>query len=86
MAEVHYAVIQHDGGWAYRLGDVISETFASHDEAVVAAESAAARQRTPGDAVEIEYEDGDGRWHRERSAGDDRPDASVDPDPSRRRR
>ncbi|MBN8943311.1 MAG: DUF2188 domain-containing protein [Rhizobiales bacterium] len=84
MPEVHYAVIQHDGGWAYRLGEVISETFASRDEALVAAESAAARQRTPGEAVEIEYEDGDGRWHKERSAGDDRPEATVD-DATRRR-
>ncbi|QCI67766.1 DUF2188 domain-containing protein [Phreatobacter stygius] len=81
MAELHYQIVQHDGGWAYKLGDVISETFASHDEAVIAAEGVAARQHRPGEPVDIEYEDGDGRWHKEHSSGDDRPDVRVDDAP-----
>ena len=31
MPKVTYHIIEHDGGWAYRVGDVISETFPSHD-------------------------------------------------------
>ena len=27
MPKVTYHIIEHDGGWAYRVGDVISETF-----------------------------------------------------------
>ncbi len=31
MSHVTYTVVEHDGGWAYKLGDVFSETFASKD-------------------------------------------------------
>jgi hypothetical protein len=41
MTEVTYRIVQHDGGWAYRLGDTFSETFPSHDAARAAAERAA---------------------------------------------
>jgi len=37
MAEVKYKIVEHDGGWAYKLGDVFSETFPSHDAALRAA-------------------------------------------------
>ena len=43
MTEVVYKIVEHDGGWAYKVGDVLSETFASHDEALQAARSAAER-------------------------------------------
>ena len=33
MPKVTYHIIEHDGGWAYRVGDVISETFPSRDDA-----------------------------------------------------
>ncbi len=26
MTELTYEIVQHDGGWAYKLGDVFSET------------------------------------------------------------
>mgnify|MGYP006211561437 CR=1 FL=1 len=29
MAHVTYRIVEHDGGWAYKLGDSFSETFAS---------------------------------------------------------
>ncbi len=47
MNTVHYEVVQHDGGWAYKVGDVRSERYANHDEARAAAERAAADQRRP---------------------------------------
>jgi hypothetical protein len=40
-AEVHYQLVEHDGGWAYTLGGVYSEAFARHAGAVTAARRAA---------------------------------------------
>jgi hypothetical protein len=78
MARVTYEIVEHDGGWAYKVGDVFSEPFPSHDEARRAAERAAGEQVVPGESAEISYEDKDGRWHDERSAGSDRPDTEVE--------
>ncbi|SDB67272.1 DUF2188 domain-containing protein [Belnapia rosea] len=77
MAKIHYKIVQHDGGWAYKLGDVFSEAFPSHDAAVAAAKRVAQEQHVPGNAAYIEYQDEKGAWHTEYSAGDDRPDADV---------
>jgi pimeloyl-ACP methyl ester carboxylesterase len=81
-AEVHvtklvYRIVQHDGGWAYKVGDVLSETFSSHEAALQAAKSAAARQELPGETTEIEFEDAAGAWHEEEAKGTDRPDTDV---------
>jgi len=78
MTDIHYHVVEHDGGWAYRLGDVFSETFPSHDAALAAARRAAAEQRVPGETEAIEFQDAQGRWRTELSDGDDRPIADVD--------
>jgi hypothetical protein len=56
---------------------VFSEAFPSHDAARRAAERAAKEQVVPGDATEISYEDREGRWHDEASAGNDRPQTDV---------
>ncbi len=77
MTLIHYRVVQHDGGWAYRLGDVFSEPFPSHRAAVAAAKRVAAEQHIPGDTTHIEYQDAAGKWHTEISDGQDRPDADV---------
>ena len=77
MSKIIYEVVEHDGGWAYRVDGVFSETFASHDLARHAAERAAHSQVVPGDAAEISYEDKEGHWHDEFSRGDDRPDTDV---------
>ena len=37
MAKVVYRVVEHDGGWAYQVDGVFSETFRSHDAARAAA-------------------------------------------------
>lgn len=78
MSTATYHVVEHDGGWAYKLGDVFSETFATRQEAHDAAEQAAAEQRAPGDDEEIEYEDEKGKWRIEHSDGRDRPSTRVD--------
>jgi hypothetical protein len=77
MAKVTYEVVQHDGGWAYRVDGVYSETFPTHDVARHAAKRAAHLQHVPGEEAEISWEDKDGRWHTEHASGDDRPDTDV---------
>ena len=37
---ITYRIVQHDGGWAYQLGDSYSETFPSHAAALAAAVAA----------------------------------------------
>jgi hypothetical protein len=77
MALIEYRVVEHDGGWAYKLGDVFSETYRSREAARHAANIAAREQQAPGDDVGIVYEDENGVWHSEVSDGGDRPITSV---------
>jgi hypothetical protein len=77
MAKITYEIVEHDGGWAYRVDGVYSEPFPSHDMARKAAERAAREQIVPGETTPISYEDRDGRWHDEVSAGRDRPETDV---------
>ncbi len=77
MTKVIYQVVEHDGGWAYKVGDVFSETFPTHEAAHAAAARAAAEQRLPGSTETIEFEDEKGKWHTETDPGDDRPSSEV---------
>jgi hypothetical protein len=78
MANVHYRVVEHDGGWAYVSQGVFSETFRSHDAAAGAARRAAAEQRAPGETAAIEYQDASGAWQVELADGGDRPTTDVE--------
>jgi hypothetical protein len=78
MSKIIYEIVRHDGGWAYQVDGVFSETFASHDQARRAAEYAAREQLVSGDRTDIAYEDKAGRWHEEVAAGDDRPETDVE--------
>ncbi|MDQ2635091.1 MAG: DUF2188 domain-containing protein [Pseudomonadota bacterium] len=77
MNKVTYEIVEHDGGWAYKLGTTYSETFASHADALAAAKIAAAEQQVAGRTEGIEYEDAAGKWHGEVAQGDDRPQTEV---------
>jgi uncharacterized protein DUF2188 len=77
MAKITYEIVEHDGGWAYRVNGVFSETFPSHDAARRAAERAAREQIVPGETSAISYEDKEGHWHDEVSAGNNRPETDV---------
>jgi hypothetical protein len=77
MANVHYRIVGHEGGWAYKAEDVFSECYATHGEARGAAERAAAAQRVPGATEDLEYQDEVGNWHEEVSQGTDRPETDV---------
>jgi hypothetical protein len=78
VARITYHIVKHDGGWAYKLGDVFSEAFGTHDAARKAAHRAAIEQQRPGETAAISWEDDQGRWHEELSKGDDRPVADVE--------
>jgi hypothetical protein len=78
MSAVKYEIVEHDGGWAYRMDGTYSETFRTHDAALHAAERVAVEQARPGDTAGIEYEDEKGRWHEEVASGEDRPQVQIE--------
>ena len=78
MAHVTYDIVEHDGGFAYKVGDVFSETFRTHREAHEAADAAAHRQQLGGNDEAIQYQDSKGQWHEEQASGGDRPDTDVE--------
>jgi hypothetical protein len=71
MSKITYEIVEHDGGWAYRVDGP------SHDLARQAAERAAHEQVVPGATTGISWEDRQGRWHAEVARGDDRPETEV---------
>jgi hypothetical protein len=77
MTDITYSIVEHDGGWAYKVGDTFSETFPSHEAALKAAQRAAGEQEQPGETEGITYEDKQAVWHQEVSSGDDRPRTHV---------
>ena len=77
MTKITYEIVEHDGGWAYRVDGVYSEPFPSRDMARKAAERAAREQIVPGETTPISYEDQERRWHDELSVGRDRPETDV---------
>jgi hypothetical protein len=77
MTRIVYEIVEHDGGWAYKLGDVYSETFANRSQAYEAAKAAAAEQRLAGRTEGISYQDEEGEWHEEVADGRDRPETDV---------
>ena len=83
MSHITYKIVEHDGGWAYTVNGVFSESFPNHAAALAAAKRAAAEQRTPGRTEVIEYETPDGRWHTETAEGSDRPETDVEDSGSR---
>jgi hypothetical protein len=77
MTHVTYRIVQHDGGWAYRVGETFSETFSTHDAARRAAVAASREQTVADQTAMIEYEDTSGTWITERADGHDRPETEV---------
>jgi hypothetical protein len=77
MSDVTYEIVEHDGGWAYKVGDVFSEPYPTHAAALKAAQLAAEEQKTPGNTEVIEFEDSQGKWHTETARGSDRPSTTI---------
>ena len=53
MAHVVYRIVEHDGGWAYRVGDTYSETYPTHEAAKAAAVQASREQKVPDENAAI---------------------------------
>jgi hypothetical protein len=77
MSEVTYEIVEHDGGWAYKVDGVFSEAFPTHAAALKAAKAAAAEQTVPGETEVIQFEDEKGKWHTETASGSDRPSTTI---------
>jgi Uncharacterized protein conserved in bacteria (DUF2188) len=77
MSEVTYEIVEHDGGWAYKVDGVFSEPYPTHAAALRAATAAAAEQKVPGETEVIEFEDTKGKWHTETASGSDRPKTTI---------
>lgn len=77
MSKIVYKIMRHDGGWAYQANGTFSEAFRTRGQAREAARLAAREQSVPGETATIEYEDANGKWHREVAEGVDRPVAVV---------
>ena len=77
---ITYHVVPHEDGWAYRLGDVFSETFPNHAAALEAAHAAAARHEAADEDRFISFQTEDGRWHHEVAGGKDRPETEISDD------
>jgi len=77
MPDITYEIVQHDGGWAYKVNGVFSEPFSTHADALAAAQAAAQGQEIHGHTETIEYEDDEGQWHTEIAGGRDRPHTVV---------
>ena len=80
MTKVVYKIVRHDGGWAYTASGTFSETYRTHDAARRAANLAAREQSSTSgeEPASIEYEDENGKWHREVVKPDDRPQTDVE--------
>ena len=78
MPQITYSIQEHDGGWAYRLGDTWSETYPDHDSAFAAARRVAGEQKVPDEDTFIEYQNTEGEWINERADGQDRPSPEVE--------
>lgn len=77
MPKISYTIVEHDGGWAYKLGDVFSESFATHNQALRAARLVALEQQVGDEPAEISYQDENGVWKYEHSDGGDRPEVEI---------
>jgi hypothetical protein len=65
MAYITYEIVRHDGGWAYKLGETLSETYVSQQDALQGAKSAASRQKVgDGDVMVRERAHSGGRLRR----------------------
>src|SRR5258708_32651556 len=56
MAEVTYEIVEHDGGWAYKVDGVYSEPYPTHQDALAAPPAAGGGHADAGHTEAIEYE------------------------------
>lgn len=70
MTKLNYEIVERDGGYAWKLGDAISETYPTRDAATAAAIEDSARRQS-GTAPQTPETEGDARrWHNEMADND----------------
>lgn len=62
MVDIAYEIVPHDNGWAYKLGETLSEVYPTPELAMDSARSAAERQKVGEGDVKIIYPTPDGGW------------------------
>ena len=73
MAKVTYRIVKHEDGWAYKVGEVFSETFRSHHTVTDLYGAYEIRDLPPGSyTLRV--------WHEELDPGSDRPETTVEDD------
>jgi Uncharacterized protein conserved in bacteria (DUF2188) len=77
MPDVTYEIVEHDGGWAYKVNGVFSEPFPTHAEALAAAQVAAGEQEIPGYGEQSNTRMTRESGHTETASGRDRPHTIV---------
>ena len=60
MADLNYHVLEHMGGWDYRIGDSLPYTFTHREEAIQSAKEAPPRHKAMANATTILYNRTDG--------------------------
>ena len=78
MAKVTYAIVEHDGGWAYKVDGTFSETYPATRRRIMPPCAPPRSSRFRASPPTISWEDERGRWHAEVSRGGDRPTTDVD--------
>jgi hypothetical protein len=77
MSHVTYQIVEHDGGWAYKVGDCLLRVLCVQGVGADSRPESGSGTNGPGDDEAIEYEDKVGKWHDEDAKGSDRPDTEV---------
>lgn len=77
MSKIVYDIVEHNGGWAFKFENTLSQTYPTHADALAAAKRVAMEQQRPGADTGISWEDEKGRWHDELADGDDRPEVEI---------
>ena len=78
MAKITYHIVEHDGGWAYRVDGVFSETFPSPRRGPQPRSAPLRSSTCRAKPAAISWEDKNGKWHEELARGDDRPETDVE--------
>ncbi len=76
-----YEIVQHDGGWAYRVNGTLFGNLpqpATPRKAVARRAAAEQQGSSNGRTAAITYEDASGKWHEEVADGGDRPQTDVE--------
>jgi len=65
MSVITYSIVRQDGGWAYEVSGIFSESFRTRTAARAAAKRAACKQRPTGKTAPNDDENDEDNWNHE---------------------